>query len=222
MKRSFPSRRKLRVGLWLFLIVIVVWIAILLRLQSFAASQQPGAFSGQNPAAAPRRILYVHIGKTGGEWVKAQLQVSCNTRKNPQVKKFCQQRFQRWPPSKLSDQTVGYFHVHNLYPRNAIPLATHYLFSVRHPLSRLKSWYVYNHPSSCDQRESNSPSCKNNDWKSQFFECFPSLEDLGQKIKTKNHDFCYDVLWNGWMGHVDKVKEPNHLYWNYQVRKKKS
>jgi hypothetical protein len=221
MKTTHSPRRKFRVSLWLFVFAIVLWLAILVRLQSFAdinKKERTSVAASPRQIPAPRRILYVHIGETGGEWIKAQLQVSCNTRKNPQVKKSCLQKFQRTSSSLISQQTVGYLHVHTLYPRNAIPLATHYLFSVRHPLSRLKSWYIYNHPRSCDPHESNSPSCKKSEWKRQFFDCFPTLEDLGRKILYKSQDVCYDVLWNGMKGHVDNVKEPNHLYWNYQVR----
>jgi hypothetical protein len=122
----------------------------------------------------------------------------------------------------ISQETVGYYHVHNLYPRNAFPLCTHLLFSIRHPLSRLISWYVYNHPDSCDvARESNSPSCKTNEWKRQFFDCFPTLEAFGNSnsdiLLPSTSSSCYHTLWNGWKGHVSNVKEPNHLYWNYQV-----
>lgn len=168
----------------------------------------------------PLRILYVHIGKTGGEWIKSQLSVICKTRKNPQVKKACLEKFQTTSSSQLSLQTVGYFHVHNLFPRNGHALASHYLFSIRHPLTRLVSWYVYNHPRSCDPRENNSPSCKTSDWKTKFFTCFPTLEEFG-KQPSENNDECGKVLWDGWYGRVNNVKEPNHLYWNYQVSMRK-
>lgn len=165
-----------------------------------------------------RRLLYVHIGKTGGEWIKSQLAIICKTRKNPKLRQTCLDSFPTEATStELSRQTGGYLHVHNLFPRNAIAWASHYLFSIRHPLQRLVSWYVYNHPQSCDPRESNSPSCKSSDWKTKFFDCFPTLEVLGGgQISKEKDDDCAQVLWNGWYGRLSNVKDPNHLYWNYQ------
>jgi hypothetical protein len=122
--------------------------------------------------------------------------------------------------TEISREIIGYYHVNSLYPRNGHELASHYLYSVRNPLHRLISWYVYNHPKSCDPREGNSPSCKNNAWKKEFYECFPTLETLGNKdllfgdLQTSQ---CSKILWDGWKGRVANVKDPNHLYWNYRV-----
>ena len=221
---------------------------------------------------ASPRIIYVHVGKTGGEWVKAQLQVICKTRKNPQLKQKCLERFtdsspsskQKLPSSSssmsyASQWTVGYIHTTSVYPRNAKELSTHYMYSIRHPYERLKSWYIYNHPKSCDPRESNSPSCKNKlskqpklskaaslqqqSWNELFFQyCFPTFHDIAYnsnktkviKIYADNEDTshsssssttttktvsCSSVLWNGIKGtNISSIKQPNHLYWNYQVR----
>ena len=186
------------------------------------------------------RILYVHIGKTGGEWIKSQLSVVCQTRKNSKRKASCLERFQKKglvpatatvvqasQETELSKQTIGYLHVNNLYPRNGHQLASHYLYSVRNPLTRLISWYIYNHPQSCDPREDNSPSCKKNAWKTSFYQCFPLLESLGWKNTSDNNpvfggdllrtNHCSKIFWDGWKGHVSQVKDPNHLYWNYNV-----
>lgn len=195
-------------GLTLFFL----WFLVQLALVPSPGQRHP---LRTNTGISPRRIVYVHIGKTGGEWIKSQLAVICKTRKNPKLKQSCLDSFQTLPSTQLSQQTVGYFHVHNLYPRNAHALASHYLFSIRHPLKRLISWYIYNHPQSCDPREPNSPSCKSNEWKTQFFDCFPTLEALGMMVEG---DTCAQVLWNGWNGQVSDVKQPNHLYWNYKVR----
>ena len=193
-----------------------------------------------SPPRAIRRILYVHIGKTGGEWIKSQLLVVCHTRKNAKLKASCFERFKTEgsvpataaevhasKETELSRQTIGYLHVNTLFPRNGHQLASHYLYSVRNPLNRLISWYIYNHPQSCDPREGNSPSCKKNAWKTSFYKCFPLLESLGWK-NTSTKDIisgddhlqtskCSEILWNGWKGNVSNVKDPNHLYWNYHV-----
>jgi hypothetical protein len=177
--------------------------------------------------SAKNRILYVHIGKTGGEYVKAQLKVSCKTRKNKELKRECQDRFQGVPSTQVSQQTVGYLHVDSiLYPRNAIPLATHYMYTLRNPLDRVISWYIYNHPSSCDRRDSSSPSCQmqerpSGSWGVEFFKCFPTMESFGRALmaawKPKNdNNKCQQIAWQGIHGQAPD-KELNHLLWNYQV-----
>lgn len=172
------------------------------------------------------RILYVHIGKTGGEYVKAQLQVSCKTRKNKLLKQECQDRFHGVPSTQVSQQTVGYLHVDSiLYPRNAIPLATHYMYTLRNPLDRVISWYIYNHPSSCDRRDSSSPSCQmkerpSESWGVEFFQCFPTMDSWGRALvaasSKPNNEKCNQVAWKGINGQAPD-KELNHLLWNYKV-----
>jgi hypothetical protein len=174
---------------------------------------------------AKNRILYVHVGKTGGEFVKAQLQVSCKTRKNRDLKRECQDRFADGVPStQVSQQTVGYLHVDSiLYPRNAIPLATHYMYTLRNPLDRVISWYIYNHPWSCDRRDSSSPSCQMEErpsgcWGFRFFQCFPTVESFASEIDPSkpNNDKCNQIAWQGIHGQAPD-KELNHLLWNYKV-----
>ena len=240
----------------------------------FSGQQQDPV--NQNNHLVDPKIVYVHVGKTGGEWIKSQLPVICKTRRNSKLKQNCLQRFATSAtPNAITDTTpalsllqnavIGYIHTTLIYPKNIqYSLAiTHYLFSIRHPYERFQSWYIYNHPKSCDPREYNSPSCKtknaiieglssstaikSSSWNKLFFhDCFPTFYDLmdynsNKKIVSKvgqvrdsvagNNDVssttvsCSTVLWNGIKGDttdniVSSAKEPNHLYWNYQVRKK--
>lgn len=170
------------------------------------------------------RILYVHIGKTGGEYVKAQLgSVICRTRKNRLLKDACMKRFTVLSQQKLQQRiqqqqssssslsylmqyTYGYMHVQNpIVPKNGIRTSTHYMYSIRQPVSRLLSWYVYNHPYSCDTiRQSDSPSCKTaslsvssssslmtspvDPWNVQFYKCFPTLIEWVDTVVVPNDE----------------------------------
>lgn len=224
-EESMNTKKKFRLGWCSRILFLAALLCLCLQLAIVATDQhsRPITTGVHRPsnytATSTRRIVYVHIGKTGGEFIKSQLAIICKTRKNPKVKQTCLDSFAtpQEATTALSRQTGGYLHVHTLFPRNAVAWASHYLFSIRHPLHRLVSWYVYNHPQSCDPRESNSPSCKSSDWKTQFFECFPTLEALGRGHISKKAGNCAQVLWNGWYGRLSNVKEPNHLYWNYQV-----
>jgi hypothetical protein len=219
-------------------ILLQVWLSVSIR---FLTQPTPHDFSPpiqkstSSINAEGNGIVYVHVGKTGGEWLKAQLEIICKTRRNPNIRMAClQQRY----PSLLSKQTIGYIHASNIYigdnKRRTVPrkesvtdvasVFSHYLFTVRHPLRRLISWYTYNHPTSCAPREPHSPACKTSDWKRDFFDCFPTMQSLGEKILSKQETDvkCYNVLWNGWQANDQGVgkleaKEPNHLHWNYQV-----
>ena len=196
------------------------------------ASNQDVGFSGVSG------IVYVHVGKTGGEWIKTQLKMVCKTRRNRNIRAVClQQKY----PTLLSTLAVGYIHTSTMYidsdvqkPRQTIPRTksirdasgafSHYLFSIRHPLRRLVSWYTYNHPKSCDEREPHSPSCKTSVWKTSFYECFPRLQDLANHIQPAARmdmqgDDCIKIFWNGWYARGDNIepKDSNHLHWNYQV-----
>ena len=217
------SKRKFRVGLCSRLMALAALFWFSMQFALVPNERGSSALLRNTPDVPSRNIVYAHIGKTGGEWIKSQLVVICKTRRNQIVKETCKDSFQvsRFPSTYISRQTVGYLHSINLFPKNAHELASHYLFSVRHPLTRLVSWYVYNHPQSCDPRESNSPACKSSDWKNTFFACFPNVEDLGNPkvlFVDPKHDECSKILWDGWYGRVAHWKDPNHLYWNYHVR----
>jgi hypothetical protein len=230
-RRQRPGCSKLTVAFGIFFAVVVT-LSSLLQLQVLSFTATTSTVITQQALMSPKRktrILFVHIGKTGGEYIKAQLAVLCKTRKNKLLKEECLGKFQQQihPQSLISQHTFGYLHVHNpIFPKNGLKASTHYLFSVRHPLTRFLSWYTYNHPQSCDPRESNSPSCKHNDWKTLFFNCFPSVPRMVQLLVSNDSDpldtaadqACRTIFWNGWEGrNIDNnLKYPNHLYWNYQ------
>lgn len=219
------SKRKFRVGWCSRLLILAALFWFSMQLALVPKGRGTSHVLRRNNTPTTRSIVYVHIGKTGGEWIKTQLSIICKTRKNPIVKRSCLDSFQgpNVASTKISSQTVGYLHTINMYPRNLHALATHYLFSVRHPLTRLISWYVYNHPQSCDPRENNSPACQTSDWKRQFFKCFPVINDLGNRevlFANQEQNKCSKILWDGWYGRILTVKDANHLYWNYNVRQK--
>jgi Sulfotransferase family len=248
-KKKFkaPTIKLTRAGvLFLLLLLVGGWTL-------FAAMASLAHRNGDEPPPK-RRILFVHVGKTGGETLKAQLQVSCKTRKNPTIRSACQERFQNaaaaaaattTTTSLVSEQTVGYFHITTLYPRNAIPLATDFLFTLRNPISRVVSWYAYNHPKSCDRaRDDLSPSCQLQDkkrgstWGQGFFQCFDTMNSfavatrgMGAAHQNQNGTIsmppktmldesrseCQALAWRALIGDAPE-KELNHLLWNHRVR----
>jgi hypothetical protein len=241
-KARKKKRKQKSTVFWLFsstVIVFVAWAFVSGYWSYYLLSKQeskatPLVIPNSPIPQKPKGVVYVHVGKTGGEWLKAQLKIVCKTRRNPNIRKDC---LQRDYPSLLSKQTVGYIHASSIYlakgqrfPKREsitddLSAFTHYLFTIRHPLTRLVSWYTYNHPVSCDHREPNSPSCKTSEWKKQFFNCYPTVQRLGENIlePEEKDPHCFAVLWSGWYANTTngivnlEPKDPNHLHWNYQV-----
>jgi Sulfotransferase family len=148
----------------------------------------------------PRRILFVHVGKAGGETIKRILDIGCASRKNPNRRQRCRQelaaaRQSSSSGSALSKSVTAYLHCDSFFPSQAHiddnSLINSLLFNLRHPVDRLVSWYRYVHPRTCrDQNvsKSYSVSCLTRDalaqdplrqsWEYKFFEqCFPTINE---------------------------------------------
>lgn len=118
-----------------------------------------------------RRILFVHVGKSGGETIKQVLAAGCSVMRNAKRRKDC---LTGLPNSVISDQVEGYFHCFSVQPRNMEANATSFLFNLRHPVDRVISWYKYVHPHNCHPDvDSGSPACSTQVRKMQFRSSFP-------------------------------------------------
>ena len=228
----------------IFLLIGAVACYLLLRYQSSALYHTGNESS--NPRRHPRpskeilpqlpndeqeaiKILYCHIGKTGGEFVKSQLgSVMCKARQNPKLKEECLRK-QHEPHSttRLSNHTIAYTHVGRWIPQNGLGMASHMLFSVRHPVDRFVSWYFYNHPANCDLRDNNSPSCRSqqalsennpSSFATRFYQnCFPVIGNLFITLKESDIDSkCFQLAKETFQLQLDQ-RDLNHLFWNYKV-----
>jgi Sulfotransferase family len=91
------------------------------------------------------RIMFVHVGKAGGETAKYILRVGCTAFGNHEKRASC---LQNLPPSKLSDSVTSYLHIEPKNP-SATSRARAYLMVARDPVDRFISWYHYMHPAGC-------------------------------------------------------------------------
>lgn len=104
-----------------------------------------------------RRILFVHVGKAGGESIKQILKAGCSVMRNRNRRKTC---LAALPNSTLSDGVAGYFHCFSVQPKRMESGATSFLFNLRHPVDRALSWYKYVHPDNCHREvDHGSPAC---------------------------------------------------------------
>jgi hypothetical protein len=137
-----------------------------------------------------RNILFVHVGKAGGETIKSILSVGCHSRKSKGRKADC---LRQLPNSTISDTIQSYFHCFSMHP-GAAKDSTSYLYNLRHPVDRTISWYRYIDPQNCRKDKPKSPSCStvlaisqnpHNGWEAEFFgRCFPTVEDWAQALAT--------------------------------------
>jgi Sulfotransferase family len=151
------------------------------------------------PDSIDRSIMFVHVGKAGGETIKDAIEFGCQMR-NPRKQKKC---YANLPTSKLSDHVHSYLHGTNIpVPLQSIHNSTTFLYNLRHPLDRTISWYSFVSPKNCNTTVSKEllgpilPSCRfahalkklptirkpengKLNWLKVFFEiCFPTLEDF--------------------------------------------
>jgi hypothetical protein len=185
-----------------------------------------------------RSILFVHVGKAGGETIKSVLSAGCRSRANVKRRNKC---LQKLPNSTISDTVQWYFHCFKMpftakvtrfnAPPSAAEAASSYLYNLRHPVDRTISWYHYVSPKNCRKNEGSSPACgtaaaisqnPHNGWEAEFFGwCFPTIEDWAQalatptppttttsKSSTSNHTDCSELAWSSLAGNIDIDKHP--------------
>lgn len=145
------------------------------------AAIPPGAGAGRN-----QTIVFVHVGKTGGETIQWRIKLSCKLRRSKLLKEECFEHFVGEDESALSKATVGYLHCDKLRPKASFSNATAFMFSLRNPIDRIVSWFQYMHPDNCvPNRPSGACNLKldKSPWGSDFYgKCFPDINDFVRSI----------------------------------------
>jgi hypothetical protein len=197
-----------------------------------------------------RNILFVHVGKAGGETIKSILSAGCHSRNNKRRKAEC---LRQLPNSTISDTIQSYFHCLSM-PSGAAEYSTSYLYNLRHPVDRTISWYHYIDPQNCRREDPKSPSCgtawaisqnPRNGWEAEFFgRCFPTVEDWAQALamptpatttvsslpmaisnsSSSNHTDCSELAWSSLAGNIDIAKHgvAAHMVFNFHYYTKKT
>jgi len=155
-------------------------------------------------------LAFIHIGKTGGSTLSFSLRNSCHSF----VPKPCPSGKKNLSNESYASLLTTYYHKPDFTNGK---LSKHsyefYILSVRDPLLRTFSAFLYEHPE--NRIAASYPSGAYN-----FYECFPTLEifasyfgnDMPAHDKITNTEDCAHL--------ADKVFTENsrrsHLFWNYE------
>lgn len=165
-------------------------------------------------------IVFVHVGKTGGETIQWRIKLSCKLRRNALMKEECFEHFQG-EESFLSQATVGYLHCDKLKPKGSLKNSTAFMVSIRNPIDRIISWFQYMHLGNCvPNRPSAACNLKkdNSPWGINFYKiCFPVIDDFVKAMvvsTVKGSTGCSALALETVQGRGPEGPS-NHMYFNY-------
>eukprot|EP00581_Thalassiosira_minuscula_P018114 CAMPEP_0183713732 /NCGR_PEP_ID=MMETSP0737-20130205/8495_1 /TAXON_ID=385413 /ORGANISM="Thalassiosira miniscula, Strain CCMP1093" /LENGTH=232 /DNA_ID=CAMNT_0025942559 /DNA_START=25 /DNA_END=720 /DNA_ORIENTATION=- len=132
-----------------------------------------------------RKIVFLHIGKTGGTTLRETiLHYGCTIKANRNNRQTCEQnwKIRNQTQSALSKSTTGILHFEKHW---GTPLsdATDVLFPIREPVSRLESWYAFQRHS---ERRGKLYRTKGT-FAYQFWNmCFPTMHNLTRALDPRS------------------------------------
>ena len=171
-----------------------------------------------------RRIVFVHVGKTGGFSMNAVLKAGCERFRNSSSKTNCLNKFHTDSSgeSKLSNLTKGVLHVNTRREqRKWLNNATTFLVSARNPLTRAISAFDMDH---LDNPNSKQDTEYRRDIKTFFYhDCFPTFKDLIGSVNAVSRNDTVNKTSPDCLRWGMKVLEGHghivtgsHLFYNYE------
>jgi hypothetical protein len=186
------------------------------------------------------RIIFLHVGKTGGSTVKTALRIKCTANKwQPEQRSACQSQMNTFfmkngGENAISKHVIGYSHV-NVQPTDKVwRSANVFLFSIRSPIVRFISWYDSVMERMCLETTTNN-SCITSDKRDHegigngILECFPNnIDSLARNLtlipSRPEYNLCWKRAWQifklspsrvlpSWMWHIHPY---NYHYYTSQ------
>ena len=140
-----------------------------------------------------RSIVFVHVGKAGGDTIRGTLRSSCTWSPYEHIRRQCRDEMHsNQPETALSRSMMGVIHTKRRYPIHGAQQATTFLWSVRNPIDRITSWFYYSHPRNCGLVDSKSPACaiqqkQHGGWAYDFYiKCFSDINDFAFALNHHN------------------------------------
>jgi hypothetical protein len=208
------------------LVVIVVIRSFILLPADHALGSMSRQHLDQSPPKAllgprsNRTLVFIHVGKTGGETIQWRLKLSCKLRTSKRKKARCFDQFEQGE-SYVSNATISYLHCDKLKPKRSFQNASTFMISLRDPIDRIVSWFQYMHPLNCvPERPSGACNLKkeNNSWGLAFYgDCFPQVDDFVRSIHTSlvvGSTNCSEMALETIQGNGPEGPT-NHMHFNY-------
>jgi len=164
-----------------------------------------------HPIKIPAKIGFIHIGKTAGTTASKMIKYHCFRKNQPSCNAYHsklkkENRFFIPNETSISLKTKDYYHIR----KPNIAKYDSFVVTVRHPVDRMVSWYLFFHPEN-KIRASGSGRVR----KHELYECYGSI-DLLASVGLRNRTYstgCERLAQNCTVG---KLPYCEHLYYNYE------
>ena len=179
-----------------------------------------------------RKIMYVHVGKTGGTTLDTVFRSNCAWYGLTEPRRRCYANFNNRNTSLdsvLSYLTKSTIHIRpRVHYKRWINETTTFLFSVRNPIARAVSAFDMDHIQNNNNNMTDQPKMRNA--RAPLYECFPTAEHLAQGLygnsrngtmDVKEQEQCRTTAWMVLTGNQtsQQAKVVTHLYHNYAYYK---
>lgn len=154
-----------------------------------------------------RRIIYLHLGKTGGTSLDTRFRSNCQWYNNRQIQTRCFDNLRE--DTKLSELVINTFHMSmrafNRKYLNHNSEEKSYLISIRNPIARIVSAFNYEHP-------------KNKGWgppvqRNFYNNCFDTFPKLMNGVSNGTATDCSETAIQVLRGEGPH-QISGHMYWN--------
>ena len=166
-----------------------------------------------------RDIGFVHVGKTGGATLSQLIRRACLTREG------CRKHAQRLDAllAEKSEESIVSQQVTRYYHQRAVATTRHtsFLVTLRDPLDRAASWYIFRHPQNGGRLD---VAATRNPVLLRLFDCYPTLDELAtiglsssssSSSSRPETDECSQLARRIMMGTIQPTRDGDHMAWNY-------
>lgn len=169
------------------------------------------------------KLMYIHVGKTGGTTLNQILKANCAWMQNPLSRRQCFGQLERVEP-KVSQLTSMMVHVQRPSRKNLaawLKETNAFLLTVRNPITRTISAFNMEHPLNTLKPGDFLDNIHHN-LRTFYLDCFPTIEQMSKRLRQVNHTessaadvACFELGKKTLAGQGHPFVA-SHLYFNYR------
>lgn len=171
-----------------------------------ASSLEQATTTSSSTSTNHKNMAFLHVGKTGGATLARLIRRACFS------KKGClkhEAAITISEESVISRAVTRYYHM-----RAPSPHHDSYLVTLRDPLDRAASWYIFRHPANAGHFH---VSPIQNKVLLRLFACYPTFDQLATKglSSSRRGGKCARLARNIMSGTIQPPRDGDHMSWNY-------